>query len=187
MDLFSVGINCALGPKEMRAVYRGACKPGANSSKCLPKCGPSGCSIRTGFPEPQSHLPRVKGMGRHGWLNIVGGCCGTRRAIRRDCESVRASAPANSICRFPIRQIVRSVPIRPIRNPNSQRPYPNATFPVLSLEPLTFRPDSQFHHDRERTNVTGSPKFSQLISPGTMKRRLAIARHQVEAERTLST
>ncbi len=91
-----------------------------------------------------------------GWLNIAGGCCGTTPAhIKAIAEGVRGLAPH-----------VLSKPERYTR--------------FSGLEPLVLRPDSRFVNIGERTNVTGSPKFSKLILAGQYEPALAVARQQVE-------
>ena len=92
----------------------------------------------------------------NGWLNIVGGCCGTTPAhIRAIAETVR--------------------PFKP-RVPPQVKPYSRFS----GLEPLVIRPESNFLNIGERTNVTGSPKFAKLILNGGYEEALAIARQQVE-------
>ena len=92
----------------------------------------------------------------NGWLNIVGGCCGTTPAhIRAIAETVRSFKP---------------------RVPPQVKPYSRFS----GLEPLVIRPDSNFLNVGERTNVTGSPKFAKLILNGGYEEALAIARQQVE-------
>ena len=96
------------------------------------------------------------GFAESGWVNIVGGCCGTTPAhIRAIADSVRGLKP----------RVV----------PTVQR-----LTRLSGLEPLTLRPDSNFTMVGERTNVTGSPKFSKLILAGDYEGALAVARQQVE-------
>ena len=93
---------------------------------------------------------------RAGFLNIVGGCCGTTPAhIRAIAEAVRGVAPR-------------------------VRPQPPRLTRFSGLEPLVIRPDSNFVNVGERTNVTGSPKFAKLVRAGQYAEALAIARQQVE-------
>jgi 5-methyltetrahydrofolate--homocysteine methyltransferase len=92
---------------------------------------------------------------RHGWLNIVGGCCGTTPDhIRAIAEAAAGVAP-------------RAVP--------SPEPYTR----LSGLEPLTIRPETGFVNVGERTNVTGSSKFARLIREGNYEEALHIARDQV--------
>jgi 5-methyltetrahydrofolate--homocysteine methyltransferase len=89
-------------------------------------------------------------------LNIVGGCCGTTPAhIKAIGDAVRGLKP-------------RSIPRR--------EPY----LRLSGLEPLTFRPDLSFVNIGERTNVTGSPRFSKFILGGQYEEALSVARQQVE-------
>ncbi len=93
---------------------------------------------------------------RNGWLNIVGGCCGT--------------TPAH------IRAIAKSV----INLPPRKRKHVEVLTRLSGLEPLTIRPESNFIMVGERTNVTGSKKFARLIKEGQFDTGLSIARGQVE-------
>lgn len=92
----------------------------------------------------------------HGFLNIVGGCCGT--------------TPDH------IREIARLVKNYPPR----KKPQSDKLLHLSGLEAVTLRPDSNFMNIGERTNVTGSRKFARLIADGKYEEALAIARDQVE-------
>src|SRR5437660_2700781 len=97
----------------------------------------------TGFPEtPETFAPQLDAWVRNGWLNIVGGCCGTTP------DHIRLIADA-----------VKDLP--PRRLPDIAR-YSRYS----GMEALTVRPDSNFTLVGERTNITGSPKFSKLILAG---------------------
>ena len=111
----------------------------------------------TGFPEtPQTLAPQLAEWARNGWLNIVGGCCGTTPAhIKAIAEAVQGCPP-------------RVVP--------AVEPYTR----LSGLEPLTIRPDANFVNVGERTNVTGSPQFKKLILKGDYEAALTVARQQVE-------
>jgi 5-methyltetrahydrofolate--homocysteine methyltransferase len=112
----------------------------------------------TGFPEtPETLAPQLREWAEQGWLNILGGCCGTTPDhIRALVESVRGLAP-------------RRIPER-VR-----------TLRLSGLEAFTARPEIPFINIGERTNVTGSPRFSKLILAGNYDEALAVARQQVEA------
>ena len=98
----------------------------------------------------------LRDFASNGWLNIAGGCCGTTPAhIKAIAEAVRGIPPH-----------VLSKPERYTR--------------FSGLEPLVLRPDSRFVNIGERTNVTGSPKFSKLILAGELEAALSVARQQVE-------
>jgi 5-methyltetrahydrofolate--homocysteine methyltransferase len=92
---------------------------------------------------------------KNGWLNIVGGCCGTTP------EHIRAIADA-----------VRGAPPRV---PPKVEPYTR----LSGWDALTLRPDTNFVNVGERTNVTGSPRFSKLILAGDYEQAVAVARQQV--------
>ncbi len=111
-----------------------------------------------GFDEtPESMAQDLGEFAANGWLNIVGGCCGTTPAhIRAIAEAVRREKP-HSIAK------------------------PDRMTRLSGLEPLTFRPDMNFVNVGERTNVTGSPKFAKLILNDQFEEALAVALQQVEA------
>jgi len=156
--LLSIGLNCALGPKEMRPYIEelSALAPFAVST--YPNAGLPDPLSPTGFPEtPESLAPQLREWAEQGWLNIIGGCCGTTPDhIRAIAKAVRGLAP-------------RAIPRR------------EPTLRLSGLEPFTARPEIPFINVGERTNVTGSPKFAKLILSGNYDEALAVARQQVEA------
>jgi 5-methyltetrahydrofolate--homocysteine methyltransferase len=122
-----------------------------------PNAGLPNPLLPTGFPEtPQTFAPQLKEWARNGWLNIVGGCCGT--------------TPAH------IKVLAEAVKSLPPRVPPKVEPY----LRLSGLDALTVRPDSNFLNIGERTNVAGSPKFAQLIKAGDFEAALTVARQQVE-------
>ena len=154
--LLSVGLNCALGPREMRPYIEELSRVAPIFVSCYPNAGlPDPLSV-TGFPEtPESLAPQLKEWATAGWLNIVGGCCGTTPAhIKAIAQAVEGCAPR----------------VLPEIEPLSR---------FSGLEPLILRPESNFTLIGERTNITGSPKFSKLILAGDFEAALAVARHQV--------
>jgi 5-methyltetrahydrofolate--homocysteine methyltransferase len=157
VPLLSVGINCALGPQEMRPLIEELSNLVPISVSCYPNAGLPNPLLPTGFPEtPETLAPQLQDWAQNGWLNIVGGCCGTTPAhIAKIAEAVRGLAP---------------------RVPPHVEPY----FRLSGLEALTLRPDTNFVNIGERTNVTGSPAFSKLILAGDYESALAVARQQVE-------
>jgi len=153
---FSVGINCALGPKEMRPYMAALSKVADCFVSCYPNAGlPNAFG---GYDETPEQMAEVLGeFGRAGFLNMVGGCCGT--------------TPEH------IAVIAKGVQGLPPRIP---QPPPSAT--VLSgLEPYTIGTGGSFTSIGERTNVTGSPKFAALIKEEKFDEAVAVARQQVEA------
>ncbi|HEY0592774.1 MAG TPA: methionine synthase [Thermoanaerobaculia bacterium] len=153
--MLSVGLNCALGAAEMRPYIEELSKLAPVYISVYPNAGlPNELG---GYDEtPQSMAKIVREFAEEGWVNIVGGCCGTTPDhVRAIAEAVEGIAP---------------------RKPAEPAPY----LRLSGLEPLTVREDSNFIVVGERTNVTGSPKFKKLIFDGDMEAALAVARQQVE-------
>jgi 5-methyltetrahydrofolate--homocysteine methyltransferase len=153
--LFSVGLNCALGPAQMRPYLEELSQIAPLYISCYPNAGlPNAFG---GFDEtPESMAEELREFAAAGWLNLVGGCCGsTPEHIRAIAEAVRGLAP------------------HVLSKPESYSRF-------SGLEALTIRPDTNFVNIGERTNVTGSPKFAQLILNGRYEDALAVARQQVE-------
>jgi len=155
VDLLSIGLNCALGAREMAPYVEELSGLAPIAISAYPNAGlPNAFG---GFDEtPEKMAADLGGFARNGWVNIVGGCCGTTpEHIRRIADAVR-----------PCRARVPAAP---------------PAFTRLSgLEPLTIRPDSNFIVIGERTNVTGSPKFARLVLEGKLEDALSVARHQVD-------
>lgn len=156
--LVSVGLNCALGPKEMRPYIEELANKSPFFVSTYPNAGLPDPLSPTGFPEtPETLAPQLLDWAEQGWLNVLGGCCGTTPA------HIKAIA-----------DIVRGQ--RPHRIPERDR-----TLRLSGLEAFTARPEIPFINIGERTNVTGSPKFAKLILAGNYDEALAVARQQVEA------
>src|SRR6059036_863010 len=153
--LLSVGINCALGGRQMRPYVEELSSIAPVYLSCHPNAGlPNAFG---GYDETAAETSEtLSDFARNGWLNIVGGCCGTTpEHIKAIADQVRELKP---------RQI----------------PRPEPYLRLSGLEPLNFRPDLNFVNIGERTNVTGSPRFSKLILGGQYEEALAVARQQVE-------
>ncbi|MDC8447184.1 MAG: methionine synthase [Nitrospira sp.] len=157
VPLLSVGMNCALGPKEMRPLIEELSQIAPIYISAHPNAGLPNPLLPTGFPEtPETLAPQLNEWAENGWLNIVGGCCGTTPAhIKRIAEAVRGVKP----------HVLSKV-----------LPYTR----LSGLEAVTIRPDSNFVNIGERTNVTGSPAFAKLILAGDYEAALSVARQQVE-------
>ena len=157
VPLLSVGMNCALGPKEMRPLIEELSSIAPVYVSAHPNAGLPNPLLPTGFPEtPDTLAPQLREWAQNGWLNIVGGCCGTTPAhIKVLAEAVRDVGP-------------RMIP--------TVEPYTR----LSGLEALTIRPDANFVNIGERTNVTGSPAFAKLILQGKYDDALSVARQQVE-------
>jgi 5-methyltetrahydrofolate--homocysteine methyltransferase len=155
IDLFSVGINCALGAKQMRPYTEELSGIAPVYVSCYPNAGlPNAFG---GFDEtPEKMSADLSEFAANGWVNIIGGCCGTTPAhILAIANAVRGLKP---------------------RVPPSLEPLTCFS----GLEALLLRPDSNFVNIGERTNVTGSPKFARLIKAGDYEQALGVARQQVE-------
>ncbi len=155
VDLVSVGINCALGPEKLRTYLAELSRITPRLVSCYPNAGlPNALG---GFDEtPEAMAKVLEEFAREGWLNIVGGCCGTTPA------HIQAIAEAVS------------------RHPPRQPPVPARRSRYSGLEMLEIRPESSFTIVGERTNVTGSRAFARLIKEERYEEALSVARQQVE-------
>ena len=93
--LLSIGLNCALGPKEMRPYIEELSHLAPTFVSCYPNAGLPDPLSPTGFPEtPETLAPQLREWAANGWLNIIGGCCGTTPAhIKAIAEAVRDCPP----------------------------------------------------------------------------------------------
>src|SRR5262245_37542254 len=156
-DLLSVGINCALGPKEMRPFIEELSRVAPIYVSAYPNAGLPDPLSPTGFHDtPETMAPQLRDWARLDWRNLVGGCCGTTP------EHIRAIAAAVKDCHTRVIPQVKSY------------------LRLSGLEPLTLRPDTNFVNIGERANVTGSPKFAKLILNDQYEEALSVARQQVE-------
>jgi 5-methyltetrahydrofolate--homocysteine methyltransferase len=151
----SVGLNCALGAAEMRPYLETLSRLCPTLVSCYPNAGlPNAFG---GYDEtPESMAAVLSSFASEGLLNIVGGCCGTTDAHIR--------AIGNAVQRFE--------PRRPPASDGMSR--------YSGLETLTLRADSNLMMIGERTNVTGSKKFSRLIQAGDYAAALQVAAEQVQ-------
>ncbi len=154
-ELLSAGINCALGAEQMRPHVEELARVADVYVSCHPNAG-----LPNEFGEydqtPDQMAAVLRDFGTEGWLNIVGGCCGTTPDhIRAIDETMRGIAP-------------------------HRRASPERLSRFSGLEPLAIRPDSNFTLIGERTNVTGSRKFARLIRSDEYESALSVARQQVE-------
>ncbi|MBK1647420.1 methionine synthase [Rhabdochromatium marinum] len=151
----SVGLNCALGPSELRPYVEEL----ARIAECQISAHPN-----AGLPNelggydlgPEEMAQEVSDWAREGFLNIVGGCCGTTPDhIRAIAEAVAGLAPR-------------------------QAPQLEPACRLSGLEPCNITADSFFVNVGERTNVTGSARFKRLIKEGDYDTALSVAVEQVE-------
>ncbi|WP_082582031.1 methionine synthase [Aeromicrobium sp. Root236] len=151
-----VGLNCALGAKEMRPYIAEMARIADTFVSCYPNAG-----LPNAFgeydEEPDQTAAIIAEFAESGFVNLVGGCCGTTPAhIAAIADAVEGKAPRT----------------------------PVETSPALrlsGLEPVTVVEDTLFVNVGERTNITGSARFRNLIKAGDYTSALAVARQQVEA------
>nr|MBP9121233.1 methionine synthase [Ignavibacterium sp.] len=154
-NLVSVGLNCALGAKQMRPFVEDLSNVSDKFLSVYPNAGLP--NEMGGYDEtPQTMASVLNDFIASGFVNIVGGCCGT--------------TPVH------IKEIAEIVKIHKPRIPKTQEPY----LRLSGLEPVVYRPDSNFMNIGERTNVTGSKKFARLIKENKYDDALSVARDQVE-------
>ncbi len=151
----SIGLNCALGAEQLRQYVEELSQISTSYVSAHPNAG-----LPNEFGEydesPEAMAIHIKEWAQSGFLNIIGGCCGT--------------APAH------IKAIAEAVDgIKP-----RQRPKNLHHCRLSGLEPLNLTEDSLFTNIGERTNVTGSLRFAKLIKEGDFDTALEVARHQVE-------
>lgn len=153
--LLSVGLNCALGSRQMRPFIQELSRVATCRVSLYPNAGlPNEFG---GYDEsPEFMAEQIRDYGRSGFLNIVGGCCGTQpEHIRAIAESVDG--------------------IKPRVSPHIE-PY----LRLSGLEALVIRPETNFVNIGERTNVTGSKIFANHILKDDFDSALRVARQQVE-------
>jgi 5-methyltetrahydrofolate--homocysteine methyltransferase len=153
--LLSIGLNCALGAKEMRPYLEELSEKAPFFISAYPNAG-----LPNQFGEydetPEQMCVQIEDFLSSGFVNIVGGCCGTTpEHIKHIAEHARKHKP-------------RVIP--------EVKPY----LRLSGLEAVTLRPDSNFFNVGERTNVTGSKKFLRLIKEEKYDEALSVAREQVE-------
>ena len=153
----SIGLNCALGAKLMRPYIEELSKIADTYICAYPNAGLPDPLSPTGFPEgPEDTAGFLKEFAQSGFINIVGGCCGTTPAhIRAIQDAVQGVAP----------RVVPEI---------------EKNLRLSGLEPLNIGDDSLFVNIGERTNVTGSKAFARLILNGNYGEALSVARQQVE-------
>jgi 5-methyltetrahydrofolate--homocysteine methyltransferase len=152
---FSIGLNCALGAKDMRPHIEAISK----SSTCFVSAYPNAGLPNAfgGYDEtPEMMGEALEDFLKSGFVNIIGGCCGTTPA------HIRVFA-----------EVAKKYPPR-------KRPKPIPFMRLSGLEPVVLTPESNFMNVGERTNVTGSAKFLKLIKEDKYEDALSVALEQVE-------
>ncbi len=155
-NLFSIGLNCALGAEELRPYIEELSRLGNCYISAYPNAG-----LPNQFGEydqtPKSMAAVVEEFFSGNSINIIGGCCGTTPDhIREIAETVKDKKP-------------RVIPEK------------NSLTRLSGLEPLVIRPESNFINIGERTNITGSPRFAKAIKANNYEEALKIAQQQVES------
>lgn len=152
----SFGLNCALGPDELRPYVAEL----ARIAECAVSAHPN-AGLPNAFGEydlgPQAMAAQIREWAQQGFLNLVGGCCGTTPAhIAAIVEAVADLRP-------------RTISSRPV------------ACRLSGLEPCTIDAQTLFVNVGERTNVTGSARFKKLIKEEKYDEALEVARQQVES------
>lgn len=154
-NLLSIGLNCALGAKQMRPFIESL----SSVANCFISIYPN-AGLPNAFGEydetAEIMAATLKEFGEAGFYNIVGGCCGTTP------DHISA-----------ISSMVKS--IQPHRVNETEK-----HLMLSGLEPLIVRPETNFVNIGERTNVAGSRKFARLVLAGQFEEALSIARDQVD-------
>ncbi|WP_341677151.1 methionine synthase [Niveibacterium sp. SC-1] len=154
-DPLTIGLNCALGAKELRQYVEELARVSETGRSVHPNAG-----LPNAFGEyddtPENMARQIGEWAGNGWVNIVGGCCGTTpEHIQAIAQTVSELKPAH-------------------------RPKPAHVMHLAGLEPLAVKDDSLFVNVGERTNVTGSRVFAKMILEGRFDDAIAVARQQVE-------
>ena len=158
VPLLSVGLNCALGPDQMRPFIEELSAIAPLYVSAYPNAGLPDALCDTGYNLTADDMtPELREWAQNGWLNIIGGCCGTTPAFIHD-----------------FAEAVRDCPPRPI-------PIIDPLLRLSGTQPFNVRPETNFINVGERTNVTGSPKFAKLILSDNYEEALSVAQQQVDS------
>lgn len=154
-NLLSVGLNCALGAREMRPHLEELSEKAGVYISAYPNAGlPNEFGAYDETPHETAH--QVDDFIKAGLVNIVGGCCGT--------------TPDHIQC----------IAEKAARHQPRKKPEIAPFLRLSGLESVTLTPETNFVNIGERTNITGSPKFSKLILAEDYEAALTVALQQVE-------
>jgi 5-methyltetrahydrofolate--homocysteine methyltransferase len=154
-NLLSVGLNCALGAEQLRPYIKELSEISSTNVSAHPNAGlPDQFGNYTQSAEDMARI--TEDFLQHGFVNIIGGCCGT--------TPLHIEKLAQVAAKYPTRQI-----------PNLQ-----SLTRFSGLEPVEMWPNSNFVNVGERTNVSGSRKFARLIREEKYEEALSVALHQVD-------
>lgn len=155
LDLLSVGLNCALGADLMRPYVQILAKESPFLVSAHPNAGlPNEMGEYDESPEEMGVV--VEEFLQSGFMNIIGGCCGTTPAHIAEIARIAAKYPPRIIPTF-----------EPIQK-------------LSGLEPLNITKETTYVNIGERCNVTGSKKFARLVREGDYEAAIAVAREQVD-------
>ncbi|GAB4318113.1 MAG: methionine synthase [Bacteroidales bacterium] len=155
LDLFTVGLNCALGARDLRPYLEELSNKAPFYVSVYPNAGLPN-ELGEYDDTPESMADQLRDFVENRFVNIIGGCCGTTP------DHIRAFA-----------KLIQDAPPRP-------KPDNDHHLKLSGLEPLMVYPGSNFINIGERTNVSGSRKFARLIREGNYEEALSVAREQVE-------
>ncbi len=153
----SIGLNCALGAEELRQYVQEMSRVANCYVSAHPNAGLPNPLAESGYDDtPENMAGQIKEWAQSGFLNIIGGCCGTSPAfIKAIADTVKDIAP-------------RQIPANPVE------------CRLSGLEPFNIGENSLFVNVGERANVTGSAKFKRLVLEGKYDEALEVAKQQVE-------
>ena len=180
---FTIGLNCALGASEMRPYLAELARIAECYVTCYPNAGlPNAFGEYDELPADTARL--LKEFAESGFVNVLGGCCGTTPDHIRAVAVAVKDLPPRPATRRPegLRLPVGQTDSAPILETDSVAGGLQASGPFTQyagLELLTLRPDSNFTMIGERTNVTGSKRFARLITSGQFGEAANVALDQV--------
>jgi len=153
----SIGLNCALGAEELRQYVQELSRVANCYVSAHPNAGLPNPLAETGYDDtPENMSGHIKEWASSGFLNIIGGCCGTSPAFIKAIADVVKDTPP------------RKIPSNPVE------------CRLSGLEPFNIGEGSLFVNVGERANVTGSAKFKRLVLEGKYDEALEVAKQQVE-------
>lgn len=154
-NLLSVGLNCALGAKQMRPFLEELSRIAPVYMSVYPNAGLPN-EMGEYDESPEAMAASLEEFAQSGFVNLVGGCCGSTP------DHIKLITEAASKC-----------------NPR-KIPEVESYLRLSGMEPVIIRPETNFVNIGERTNITGSKKFQSLILSDDYEGALSIARNQVE-------
>ena len=155
MNPLYIGLNCATGPEFMRDHIRTLSEISKFPISVVPNAGIPNAEGQ--YPESPAHLAKILGdFMDQGWINVVGGCCGTTAAHITEIAKIASTKKPRKLT-------------------------PKSLSRLSGIEPLILEDDSRPYIIGERTNVIGSRMFKQLITEQKLDESTEIARKQVKA------